>query len=410
MTFPRAELTQYVAKYRNKAKVLKQIHSDLAAIKRRRDLTYTLMTVLLGAVIAFLGFMGPDKIKAALYIQDVAAGVKTGAPAGSRKELVESQTAARADVERRHDDDGAVGQEKLRWDFWLNAPVEALFVISILNLIYRWKEDSTAHFQGVVRLTQYINWLDELILLGTVEHDVALVKDVRSRYQGIVEMLPPNDDKDYKRAKKILGEEPDTPPRTSETRKSARDEPSLRRTFVLDVVQNSSVIMTVLRAMEATDTRLWLGGGAIRNCVWDELTGRSTVIDDFDIIYFDASNIHPEKDKEIEQAVQGRLVSSIRVSVKNQARMHLVTGEPPSSSLEAAIANWPETATAIAVQRKLGQIVLMAPLGVDDLLNLIVRPTQYHASHPKSFDRRKSVKAWTSHWPELTVESGQATS
>ncbi|KWA86087.1 hypothetical protein WL29_11985 [Burkholderia ubonensis] len=373
----------------------------MAASNRKWDFRYTLLTILLGAVIAFLGFMGPDKIMAALYIREVAAGVKADAPASSAKQLAQSQTSAGAEVEGRHDGDGAAAQEKLRWDFWLNAAVEALFVISILNLIYRWKEDSTAHFQGVVRLTQYINWLDELTFLGTVDHDVALVKDIRSRYQGIVEMLPPNDDKDYKRAKETLGERPDT----NETRKDARDEPSLKHTLVLDAAQSSPVILTVLRAMEATDPRLWLGGGVIRNCVWDELTGRSTMIDDFDIVYFDASNIDPAKDKEIEQAIQDKLVSSLRVSVKNQARMHLVTGEPPRLSLEDAIANWPETATAIAVQRKLGQLVLMAPVGLDDLLNLIVRPTSYHASHPESFDRRKGLKAWTAHWPELTVKS-----
>jgi hypothetical protein len=275
-------------------------------------------------------------------------------PVSSAKQLAQSETSANADVEGGHGGSGAADQEKLRWDFWLNAAVEALFVISILNLIYRWKEDSTAHFQGVVRLTEYVNWLDELILLGTVNYEVALVKDIRSRYQSIVEMLPPNDDKDYERAKKKLGKQPDMPLRTSESRQDARDESSLRLRLVLDAVQNSPVIMAVLRAMEVTDSRLWLGGGAIRNCVWDELTGRSTVIDDFDIVYFDVSNIDPLKDMEIEQTVQGRLVSSVRVSVKNQARMYLVTGEPLRLSLEDAIANWPETATAIAAQRKLG--------------------------------------------------------
>jgi len=86
--------------------------------------------------------------------------------------------------------------------------------------------------------------------------------------------------------------------------------------------------------------------------------------------------------------------------------MHLVSGEPATRSLEDAIAQWPETATAIAIRlSELDEIVTIAPYGFNDLLNMVVRPTPYHAAHRASYEARKASKNWATLWSGLSIQS-----
>jgi len=175
---------------------------------------------------------------------------------------------------------------------------------------------------------------------------------------------------------------------------------------MLDMIASSSTLMTVLHALRATNRLLWLGGGAVRNHVWDRLTNRTTPHDDFDVVYFNATDIDPASDAAIEAALSLLLPRDLKISVKNQARMHLITGEPVTASLNDAIANWPETATAVAIRLgDTGRMELIAPYGLGDLLDMVVRPSPYHAAHPASFRRRLLAKQWRGHWPELRLES-----
>ncbi|MFW3166896.1 nucleotidyltransferase family protein [Pseudomonas syringae pv. syringae] len=62
--------------------------------------------------------------------------------------------------------------------------------------------------------------------------------------------------------------------------------------------------------------------------------------------------------------------------MKNQARMHVRNDDQPYCSATNVMKAWPETATAAEV--KLGKddvIEVAAPFGLDDLFNLVVRPT-----------------------------------
>ena len=377
-------LDRYIARYREKASVLRKIHSDRAKSRWRANLWYTVLTITAGAAITFLGFMGPDRLL------ESASSLRQSALPGNTQPVAfaASQVVATAML------------NKQSFDFLFNVAVLVLFIASLLNLIFRWKEEYTAHFQGVVSLTKFTNWLDELRLLGIPPGDVSTVKEIRGRYQGIVEALPPNSDKDYQKAKNELAKGEGVSSTTSVDADSTDD----GRQFVTELVQSSLLLMTVLRAMRSVDEGLWLGGGAIRNCVWDMLTGRGTLQDDFDVVYFDASDTTPTSEARMEDQVRVRLPLGLKVSVKNQARMHLVNGEPQRYSLAEAIENWPETATSIGVRLSAANIVeIIAPHGVDDLLGLTVRPTPYHSKHGRAFADRVSAKAWTTHWPELKV-------
>ena len=73
--------------------------------------------------------------------------------------------------------------------------------------------------------------------------------------------------------------------------------------------------------------------------------------------------------------------------------MHLLNGEPMTNSFEEAIAQWPETATAIAIRLiNDGDLEVFAPYGVTDLQNMEVRPTPYHNTYPTSYNTRTTTK------------------
>jgi hypothetical protein len=65
---------------------------------------------------------------------------------------------------------------------------------------------------------------------------------------------------------------------------------------------------------------------------------------------------------------------------------------------------WPETATAIAARRhESGACVIAAPLGLDDLFNLVLRPTSRFREDKRAiYEERIRSKSWCESWPLLT--------
>lgn len=152
----------------------------------------------------------------------------------------------------------------------------------------------------------------------------------------------------------------------------------------------------------------WIAAGFVRNRVWDVLHdyAQPTPLADIDVIYFDPV----DRTKAAEKAIEAALHSSLPGrpwSVKNQARMAERNGDPPYRSTLDALGYWCETPTAVAVRLDVdGQLELAAPLGIDDLLDLIVRPTPYARAHPRKlavYRARMAEKSWPTLWPRLTV-------
>jgi len=148
----------------------------------------------------------------------------------------------------------------------------------------------------------------------------------------------------------------------------------------------------------------WIGAGFVRSRVWDALAGRATAQpkDDIDVVYFDPADTTKEKDLTIEAAL-GRSAPEHHWSVKNQARMHGRNGDAPYRDTIDAMAHWPETATAIAARLEAGAVVLAAPYGVDDLVDLVVRPTPIFRHKMNVFRARLAAKNWRARWPEITI-------
>lgn len=149
----------------------------------------------------------------------------------------------------------------------------------------------------------------------------------------------------------------------------------------------------------------WIGAGLIRNAVWDHLhcRGTSPIAGDVDVIWFDASSSNPEMDLQIEAQLRNA-EPPIEWSVKNQARMHSRNGDRPYVSATDAMRFWPETATAVAARRtELDKCEIAAPLGLDDLFALRVRPTHRFVTEKRGiFEDRLRAKDWNSTWPLLS--------
>lgn len=150
----------------------------------------------------------------------------------------------------------------------------------------------------------------------------------------------------------------------------------------------------------------WIGAGFVRNAVWDALHGRLPGSgNDVDVAYFDPANPNAARDAALEACLRAAHPQT-PWDVKNQARMHARNGDAPYLGTEDAIARWPETATAIAVRRKLGRIELIAPHGIGDLIAMIARPTPAFRDKPEIVMRRIRAKGWQSRWPRLRVLDG----
>lgn len=121
------------------------------------------------------------------------------------------------------------------------------------------------------------------------------------------------------------------------------------------------------------------------------------------MIWFDSERSSPELDAQLEARLRS-MDHTLDWSVKNQARMHLRNDDPPYFSAEA-MKYWLETATAVAV--RLGAqdaIEVAAPLGLDDLFNLVVRPTvRFQAEKGQAYRDRLRAKNWLATWPRLNL-------
>lgn len=83
--------------------------------------------------------------------------------------------------------------------------------------------------------------------------------------------------------------------------------------------------------------------------------------------------------------------------------MHARNDDKPYRSSTDAMRHWPETATAVAAKRGGNYLLEIAsPFGLDDLVNLLLRPTPRFANEKLPiYEERVRSKAWMELWPLL---------
>jgi uncharacterized protein len=180
---------------------------------------------------------------------------------------------------------------------------------------------------------------------------------------------------------------------------------------LIAILSENDWFVNALRAVRTCDPPDWLiGGGVIRNIVWDFLHDytRPTPIKDVDVVFFDASNLTPQRDLEVQSQLQ-KIMPEVPWEAKNQAAVHLwyerVFGFPvtPLTSTTDAIATWPEPATCVAVRLlKNDEFVVVAPYGLDDLFNMILRRNPRRVT-TDIFLERIRTKEPIKKWPKVRV-------
>jgi uncharacterized protein len=188
-------------------------------------------------------------------------------------------------------------------------------------------------------------------------------------------------------------------------------QPAELRSRLIELIRSSSRLMRALRAARAVDPPDWLiGGGVIRDLVWDHLRdpARQTAWQDVDLVFFDPASLGEERELNLRDALHAQ-ASDIPWDVKNQAAVHLwypqafgVEVQPLASSADG-VATWPETATAVAVRLCADDSIEAAvPYGLEDLFGLICRRNPRRVT-VEEYHRRIQAKAMAVRWPGLQI-------
>jgi hypothetical protein len=173
---------------------------------------------------------------------------------------------------------------------------------------------------------------------------------------------------------------------------------------IASIIAQDPVGMKQLRAARALALPDWcIAAGFVRNRVWDHLHGISPPRPpaDIDVLYYDAAELSKEREAEYEARLDG-LLPGLPWQVRNQARMHLWKGVPQHKDTADSMTYWLETVTAVGVRLEPDDgLTVIAPLGIDDLVNLRCRPTAFGRTRRDEYDQRIMSKRWRELWPTV---------
>ncbi|RYF77176.1 MAG: nucleotidyltransferase family protein [Comamonadaceae bacterium] len=191
---------------------------------------------------------------------------------------------------------------------------------------------------------------------------------------------------------------------------------ALARLFVGQALINPAnrAILERLPALDVPDA--WLVAGCLFQTVWNLRTGRPPMdgIRDYDIFYFDPSDLSPEAEDAVAQRVEAACADlGVTLEVKNQARVHTWYeahfGAPYSPLTDAmgGIDRFLVEGTCVGLQARADGLTLYAPDGLAGMMGGVLRPNRrspdanLYAAKARDYQRR---------WPWLTVlhAAGQA--
>ncbi len=175
---------------------------------------------------------------------------------------------------------------------------------------------------------------------------------------------------------------------------------------ILNLIKKDKWMMNILRIVNYLNLPdWWIGAGFVRNKVFDYLHGykKRTKMNDVDIIYFDKKDLSEKTEEKIQKKLS-EINSSINWSVTNQARIALWKGDKPYKFSKDGLARFNETATCVGVKlNRNNNLVLIAPHGIKDLINLIIKINPLSINHKEIYIKRLKTKNWKKKWPKLKI-------
>ncbi|MBH9552319.1 nucleotidyltransferase family protein [Inhella gelatinilytica] len=185
--------------------------------------------------------------------------------------------------------------------------------------------------------------------------------------------------------------------------------------FLQDIQRNrfNRALLAALPTLELQDA--WLVAGCLFQTVWNLQSNRDPEADikDYDLFYFDASDLSAEAEAAVQSRVQGALGHlGVPIEAKNQARVHCWyeawCGHPYEALTcsEDGIARFLVPCTCVGVQSQTdGTLRLAAPYGLDDLYAGRLRPNPL-IDHRALF--RAKAASYQARWAWLQVLEGEA--
>jgi len=178
----------------------------------------------------------------------------------------------------------------------------------------------------------------------------------------------------------------------------------------LKLILNNKKVASILERGFVDEIADWyLVAGCLNQTIWNQLTNRQfeSEIEDYDLIYFDPDT-SAEKEKSVQKKVNKKYEDlKIHLDIVNQARVHLWTEKDwglkirPLASCEDAIASWPITVSCIGIRKEDDDFIIVAPYGLTDNLEMVLRPNKLSTTGKRGFDNKTSK--WVKKWPELTL-------
>lgn len=380
---PRARVAEYV----RRAETLRQIHGNKASRAQRAETSYLIVTVFMATVVTAFGFAGPVRIADALP-QGFILNVNNEASV----EMI------------------------------FNLAVLLILVLTLIGLVYRNAERANRHFRSVEVLTEFLrDWEDAIALhdAGLVRIDLRRLDIAGERYKGLLGALPPNTDREWRKAKRDAQRKQEQRLASEATKASTRlrgelahgsslSSSPLDAAIIATILQRDLGRMVALQTVSATlGANFWIVGGFVREAVWDWKQGFRTpaVLREIDVVYFDKSDVR----KSSELLFQDRLRSNaanLDWSVKNQSRMQTVNGHDEYRDLADALSRAPETASTVGVQLERGILRVMAPMGLSDLIEMRLRPNARgdRDAYRRRFDRVQGDGRWADLVAEAPVQ------
>ncbi|MGG5253706.1 nucleotidyltransferase family protein [Neobacillus sp. SM06] len=183
----------------------------------------------------------------------------------------------------------------------------------------------------------------------------------------------------------------------------------LNEETIISIIKDDQWMMEILQSVRSLNLPdWWICAGFVRSKIWDALhhfTER-TPLPDVDVIYFAPANTDEFAEKKLEKELEF-LMPHVPWSVKNEARMHVKSKMSPYSSAVDAISKFPETATALGVKLdEKKQVIITVPWGIDDLVNLKVKPTPFFTETKERaaiYEDRITKKNWKETWNKLKI-------
>lgn len=119
---------------------------------------------------------------------------------------------------------------------------------------------------------------------------------------------------------------------------------------ILKIIKNDDSMMNVLNTARDLNLPQWMiGAGFIRNKIWNHLYGFNDILDtrDIDLVYYDPNGNDEIADESLSKNMREK--TGKEWEIVNQYYSHKYNDVLPYVSTEDAIAQWPETVTAIGV-------------------------------------------------------------